>query len=113
MYEVIFTEGDFTLLKESGVGKNDTPYECLEVKTSGLAEKHIIEVRISDTHHPVFNGTPVKFKYDASSVYISRGSRMKRDTLNETAEYIIALNDALNFARRVQDYIVNEWDSNR
>ena len=38
MLEVIFSEGDFTLCREEGVGVNDTPWEGLKVKSSDAAE---------------------------------------------------------------------------
>ena len=31
MREVIFVEGDFSLVKESGIGMRDTPWESLRI----------------------------------------------------------------------------------
>ena len=42
--EVIMTSptGDFTLVKEQGIGINDTPWTGLKVISSGNADKHVV-----------------------------------------------------------------------
>ena len=44
--EVIREFENFTLEHITGVGNNDTPYEQLNVRSKGLAEKHVVEVRL-------------------------------------------------------------------
>ena len=99
MREVIFSEGDFTLFKESGIGNKDTPWNGLVVKSEGLAEKHVVEVRL-DSDFQSFNGEPVKYMY--YNIYIAHGMRMKSDTIEETKEYIQVLQDAIEFAKKVE-----------
>ena len=110
MIEIIFSEGDFTLCKESGIGSEDTPWEGLIVKSSNVAEKHVVEVRLSSVGNPPFDGTPVKYRYDPEKTEISHGMRMKADTFADTGEYIKVLEEALAFAKRVKQYIIdNDW----
>ncbi len=110
MLEVIFSEGDFTLVKDSGIGVNDTPWEGLKVKSSDAAEKHVVEVRLSSVGNPRFDGTPVKHRYDPERTEVSHGMRMCADSFADTEEYIEVLKSALAFAKRVNDYIINnDW----
>ena len=110
MIEVIFSEGDFTLVKESGIGVNNTPWEGLKIKSSGAAEKHVVEVRVHNSNYIPYDGTAVKYKYDSDAVEVSHGMRMATDSLADTEEYIEVLKSALAFAKRVQNYINNsEW----
>lgn len=100
--------GNFILRRIQGVGANDTPYDELDVKSIGLAEKHVVEVRLNYRGTYPFNGEPVKYAYDG--VEVSHGMRMKVDTLAETKEYIDVLNEALDVAFEVQKYcILNGW----
>ncbi len=111
MLEVIFSEGDFTLVKESGIGVNDTPWEGLKVKSSDAAEKHVVEVRLYRAGNPSFDGTPVKYKYDPERTEVSHGMRMCSDSFADTEEYIEVLKSALAFAKRVQNFIIDsEWE---
>ena len=111
MREVIFTEGDFTLVKESGIGVQNTPWEKLSVISERNANKHIIEIRLDPYGSPRFEGKPVKYTYGPDAVEVSHGMRTKKDTLAETEEYIEALKEAVTFARRVQSFIngSDEW----
>lgn len=109
MREPIFSEGDFTLVKESGTGMNNTPWEGLKVISEGNAEKHVIEVRLISDGLPRYDGDPVHHKYNGVSV--AHGMRMITDTLAETEEYIEALKSAVDFARRLDAFIRDndEW----
>lgn len=111
MREVIFTEGDFSLVKESGIGMQDTPWEQLSVISEGNANKHVIEIRLDPYRSPNFEGKPVKYTYGPDAVEVSHGMRMRKDTLAETEEYIEALKEAVIFAKRVQKFIdeSDEW----
>lgn len=105
--EVIREFENFTLEYVTGVGINDTPYEELDVRSKGLAEKHVVSVRI-DTAVYTFNGEPVKRL--VTGVNVNHGMRMKTDTLAETQEYINVLKEALDVAFEVQKYcILNGW----
>ena len=102
---------NFILYYVEGVGVNETPYEELEVKSIGLAEKHVVEVRLNYHGIHKFEGELIKFTYD--KVYVSHGMRMKSDSLAETAEYIKVLEEALDVAFEVQKYcILNGWWKN-
>lgn len=110
MLEIIFSEGDFTLCKDSGIGRDDTPWEGLIVKSSNAAEKHVVEVRLASVGMPAFVGEPVKYKYDPEGTEISHGMRMRKDSFADTEEYIEVLKSALAFAKRVNQYIIdNDW----
>lgn len=110
MIEVIFSEGDFTLCKENGIGMSDTPWECLIVMSSDVAEKHVVEVRLDSVGNPPFDGTPVKYRYDPKRTEVAHGMRTRTDTLADTEEYIKVLEAALAFAKRVNQYIIdNDW----
>lgn len=107
MLEGIFTQGDFTLVKESGVGMNNTPWEGLKVISEGAADKHVVEVRLVSDYQ-AYDGKPIKRRYE--EVYVSHGMRSQSDSFADTAEYIQVLQDALEFAKRVDRYIHdNDW----
>lgn len=108
--EVIFSEGDFTLCKEEGIGMNGTLWEGLKIISDGLAEKHVVEVRLSIDRSPSFDGEPVKFKYNPEGTEIAHGMRMTRDTFADTEEYIEVLKEALAFAKRVNSFLQDsDW----
>lgn len=110
MLETIFTEGDFTLCKESSIGRENTPWEGLIVKSSDAAKKHVVEVRLFSAGYYPFDGTPVKYKYDPEETEVSHGMRSRRDSFADTEEYIEVLKNALAFAKRVNQYIIeNDW----
>lgn len=99
---------NFILRRIQGVGANDTPYDELDVKSIGLAEKHVVEVRLNYRGTHEYNGEPIKYVY--SEVEISHGMRMQKDSLAETGEYIEVLKEALDVAFEVQKYcILNGW----
>lgn len=106
--EVIFSKFDYTLVYETDIGREDTPLERLKVISSGAANKHVIEIRLDPKTHKPFNGEPVKYIYN--DIYISHGMRMAKDTLKETDEYILALQEAVEFAILVRDWCKeNGW----
>ena len=109
MKELIFSQGDFSLVKESGIGINNTPWERLRIISDGNANKHVVEVRLNFENDGKFDGEPVHYKY--SSVSVIHGVRMATDTLAETQEYINCLIEALEFAKRVENFINSneEW----
>lgn len=42
MKELIFSQGDFSLVKESGIGINNTPWERLRIISDGNASKAML-----------------------------------------------------------------------
>lgn len=102
------TNGNFSLYKKQGVGRNDTCYENLEVISDGLADKHVVEVRLeSDIYQYV--GKPVKYQY--SDVYIAHGMRMDRDSIEDIREYISVLEEAIDFTLVIRKFLDDnpEW----
>ena len=100
-------DGMFELIKVEGVGMNNTPYTELRVKSSGLAEKHVVEIRLQSRWQN-FEGDPVKYSY--YGVEVAHGMRSVTDSLKDTQEYIDVLESALSFAYEVEDYIAdNGW----
>lgn len=95
-------DGMFKLIRTSGIGMEDTPWEGLAVRSYGLAEKHVVDIRL-DTRWTDFNGDPVSETY--YNVYVSHGMRSLADTLAETQEYIDVLQSAVDFAEQVQKYM--------
>lgn len=107
---VIATSKDdmFTLVSEEGIGIENTPWKGLSVISSGLAKKHVVEVRMITEGSPDFNGEPVKYKY--SGAYVAHGMRNQIDTLSDTKEYIQVLQSALDFAQGMDKFIA--WWNN-
>ena len=100
--------GNFVLYYVEGIGRENTHYEELEVRSKGLADKHVVNIELNTSGVYIFDGTPVKYAY--RSVEVKHGMRMTIDTLAETKEYIDVLNEALDVAFEVQKYcILNGW----
>lgn len=108
--EVIFNYGDFTLVKENGIGMNNTPWEGLKVISDGLAEDFVVAVRLERAGLVPYNGEPVKIKY-TGNVAVAHGMKSRTETLTETAQYINVLTEALTFALRVERFLSenDEW----
>ena len=107
---VIFEDEFFVFKTESGIGRNDTPWEGLVVKSKpgSLAEVHVVEVRLNTTGWPNYEGEPIKHQY--SDAYVAHGMGMAQDTWEDTEDYIYVLEDALDFAKRVTEWIRdNGW----
>lgn len=100
----IFEDRYFDFVMRRGVGIEDTPYFGLEVRTKEdtLAYKHVVEIRLNSKNFPDFHGEPVYYQY--KDCYVAHGMRSRADTLEDTESYIYVLEDALEFARRV-----NKW----
>lgn len=114
MNNVLMTSsnGNFCLCHRHGVGINDTPYEELRVTSVRLADKYVIEIRL-DADFNDFNGKHIKNTYN--DVYIAHGMRSAKESLAETKEYVEVLNEAIEFAEKIKDYIEynDEWKSKR
>ena len=102
--EIIFQDENFIFKRTRGVGMNNTPWTGLAVVSIGAAEKHVVEVRLKSMSRDTFDGKPVEFKYYDDGAYVVHGTRMDWDSLDDTIEYIHVLEDAVDFARKV-----NQW----
>lgn len=102
--DIIFEDPYFALRKRYGVGMNDTPYEALEVISKAIPEKYVVEIRL-ESYHPAFEGEPVKYEYRKDPATVAHGMAMRQETLEDTEEYIEVLEDAVAFARKVNNWI--------
>ena len=88
--EVIFSKGDFALERHWGIGKQDIPWDKLEVISTGAADKHIISVRLNTINYMHLeedaegNILPFRYIYDITGTYVNHGMRMCSDSLVET-----------------------------
>lgn len=101
--EVIFKEGDFTLIKRYGVGIKNTPYSTYSVLVSGQAEECVIDFYL-ESRFQNFNGelvedTPKKItlKWGFSSHMVSSSLMIKK------------LTEAYKFADKVSKYFKIEF----
>lgn len=101
--KVLFSDPYFSLVEDSGIGINNTPWEGLYVISKGPAEKHVVEIRLKTKGFPDFNGEPVTYQY--SDVEVAHGMRSTSDTLEDTEEYIEVLEDAVAFAKKIKKYL--------
>ena len=100
--------GMFELYEVNGVGKNDTPYHGLKVISSGLADKHVVQIRLKTKGWYDFEGDPVEYSY--KGVEVAHGMRSVVDTLEDTREYIGVMEEAYEFALEVDEFLdANGW----
>ena len=104
----ILSSENFELVKKSGIGRNNTPWTGLRVISKGLAKKHVVEIELEDESSGLhdFEGEPVEFKY--TNAYVSYGMRMQKDTLEETRELIAVLDEAVDFAEEINEYLAEQ-----
>ena len=95
-------DGLFELVRTSGVGVKDTPWEGLEVISKGDAKKHVVEIRL-DSDWENFNGPDHPVKRTYRDVEVAHGMRMVKDSLEDTERYIEVLKSALDFARKLKN----------
>ena len=100
---IVSADGNFYLAENSGIGVKNTPWSGLEVVSEGLAKKHVVEIRLSEAGYPRFEGHPIEFMYKGA--YIAHGMRSVVDTLEDTAEYIGVLQEALEFVPEIIAYM--------
>ena len=97
------SNGFFTLYKDKGVGMNNTPWEGLEVRSSGLAYKYAVEI-VLDQAFEKFEGKKIKFKYD--SAHINYGLTGENDgSIKRIKEFISVLQEAIEFIGTLDEYI--------
>ena len=99
----IFEDEYFDFIEVSGIGMNDTPWSGLEVKSKGLADKYVIGIQLQSSNWPKFKGEPVQWTY--KNAYVNQGMRSATNTLDETREVIKVLEDAVDFAERINEYL--------
>lgn len=108
--EVVFTDGDYTLVKE--VNKYDfKTYEELKVRTDGLAARYGIEIPlITDSFGQVsLNGDNyIKCKYDVR-LCLGHDFRLCNNyhDLNTFSEFSTAVNEAVIAATNIRLYLIN------
>lgn len=114
--EVIMTSpsGIFSLGVDSGIGVKDTPWEELKVKSSGLAEKYMVEIRIQSPYYNL-DGKSIRRKAYPDEVEVVHGVSERRESLEDTIEYIGVLQEAVEFAKQISDFIKRnpEWDAEK
>lgn len=93
--------GNFQLVVTEGIGINNTPWTGYEVKSTGLAKKHVVEIRI-DTKNADYNGQPIQLI--PYYVYIAYGMRSVISRGSEIEEFISVLQEALDFKADVNTY---------
>lgn len=107
MEKLVKTFGDFELWEIKSTGVNNTPYHTIEVRNTGTAKKHVIEIRLNRTNVS-YNGEPVKHTF--YNVYIAQGMRGETNTLEETKECADALYKAIEAAFDIKKYLfLNGW----
>lgn len=97
--EVLLSSEMFDLVERKGIGRNNTPYTLKEVKSKGLAEKWIVEIRLNQKGFPPFEGTSVEYQYNGC--YINYGLRGRIDTHIE--EFIQVLQAAQDFKSQIDN----------
>lgn len=95
-------DGLFEFVKRSGTKKGEDdeeiPWVHFDVYSKGAAEKHVVRIALS-----VYGSNYDDPWYDY--VEVSHGMRMRRDTFEDTEEYIKVLTSALKFARQIEQYL--------
>ena len=101
-------DGNFSLRSYESIGVKDTPYTALECISHDLAYKHVVEIRLNSIFQN-YDGTPIHHKY--RDCYVSHGIRSSKDTLEDTEDYIAVLEEAVDFARKINCYLRTnkEW----
>lgn len=92
--------GYFSLVETSGTGINRTPWTGYAVISGPEAKKYVVDIRL-DQNNVDMNGAPVQFTY--RNVYVAHGFGPNIESLEETAQYIEVLQDALDFAYEIKD----------
>ena len=109
------SKGNFVLTRVEGIGRNDIPYIQLQVRSVNDGEKYVVRIDLEsrwvnfDRDDPE-DKTPIRTTY-TDRVTIAHGFRSTTETLEETAEYIEVMKEALDFAYKVKEYIIDtpEW----
>ena len=105
------SENNFMLVEESGVGLNNTSWTGLDVRSKGLADKHVIKIVLHTDGRPDFDGEPVIYHYQPY-VTITHGFRSdgENETLGGVQECIGVLQEAVDFGKEIERYLKSsEW----
>ena len=100
-------DGNFSLVQESGIGMQDTPWTGYKVKRSKLADTYVVDVRI-DNRWSDFNGEPVE--YEPRRCEVSYGMRMAHNTVSDIRQFIALLEEAISFKQKLDDYFSSQYD---
>ena len=101
-------DGNFSLVQESGVGMQDTPWTGYKVKRSKLADSYGVDVRINNRWTD-FNGTFVE--YEPRGCEVSYGMRMTHNTVSDIRQFIALLEEAIGFKQKIDDYFSSQYDN--
>lgn len=111
MVETLMTSsnGNFSLVK---FRRTEEGPLCLTVRQSDFAKDYVIDISL-DTPLSHFNISAEDLEHTFyNKVYVNQGMNMRADTFTDTENKIALLQEALDFARKVNDYILNsEWYS--
>ena len=101
----LLTSKYFDLVETHGDSRYGYEWEGLKVVSKGAAEKHVVEIRLDTSNHMSENIEGDVFTYEYDNAYVAHGMRSRADTLEETEEYIEVLQEAVEFAREVIQFI--------
>ena len=95
-------DGLFEFVKKTGTKKGEDdeeiPWVNFDVYSKGAAEKHVVRISLG-----IYGSNFVDPWYQY--VEVNHGMRMRRDTFEDTEEYINVLTSALKFARQIAQYL--------
>lgn len=104
------SKGNFSLYEISREIGNNIQKQ-LEVQSTGLADDHVVDIRLSLLDYSAIkNGE--SHKYDPYDITISHGfsSNAEMNKISKIEEYILVLQEAVEFASIIKLYIVsNGW----
>ena len=106
---LVSSNGNFKLVIESGIGRNETPYADFEVRRSNKASEAVVEIDV-DRGFGALNSDgmpticlPSKYKDEYATVnYGFRGQRMGNAWVRDT--FIPILDEAVQFCDEVNNY---------
>ena len=108
------SSGNFVLIKKEKIGRSDIPCESLEVRSVNNGDKYVVRIDLDGyvnwDREDEEDKTPVRYQY-TNKVNVAHGFRSTTESLEETAEYIEVMKEALDFAYKVKTYIEDhpEW----
>ena len=95
-------DGLFEFVKKTGTKKGEDdeeiPWVHFDVYSKGAAEKHVVRISLGIYGS---NFDDPWYQY----VEVNHGMRMRRDTFEDTEEYINVLTSALKFAKQIAQYL--------
>ena len=101
--EIIFSNDLFDFVRVEGIGGNKTPYTDIEVLSKGVAKNYNVSIGFRGCGLPELTGTPVDYTYTHS--YIGFGLTLSGFNAAQTTEFISVLTAALEFKKRIDEYM--------